>query len=640
MVDRRPAVVVTLVLLSVLSARAYLCHGQPPETRSHIWSSRQVTLTVKVVFVGFDSAYLDMSYMEFNVPSQKFQLFLGPRANTNVEFRFKYEYVFTRSDFKKLLVDHLSSIAKVEHSWNPFFNREVENTFFAAQDVEDWLHEHSSSFGDLPLNGYTLVLMNFREDLPSVTFQQYEPHKELVKNALTPHYYNASFEDPDLGLLSEAKFMTSWGGRRRIYFIDTSAGPSHRTSHLPLQLAAAANRVDFRTAFGSRWLSQRLSDLISASVHNLFAPDFGYPLHFAHSYVVKVLVLDTQRSESTTSHEGILKVEMIKTRLESLLPFASLHVGARFGRLDEFAELSKAVVQSSSEGEDTSIVDLYSVYEWLHANGPIHMSPLLGTVRDENQYDIPVIVLIFKNGTIFTAGSPEWLELRKPNGLEGVCGMAAYDMAVLGVDSKQFSCGASTQPKQSGKGYGLTRMVAQAAAIMIGLIPPSHYDPTQDFVSSVMAWYPKALSFSQFEMDAVLRGHTDILLMQAQAMLSTARWTFTNAENIAKARGAIRMAEAEYVQMKYSEAVKHAFDAASHASRVQGSFTTSPTIQELLPVAAAGIALGAAGAYFLARHRLLKPHARCPYCGRKLRWGPESRQWLCSRCGAIERKLQ
>lgn len=639
MVDRKRVLVAALLLLIFLSNHASFCYAQPPETRSHVMSTRQVALTIRVVFIGFDSVSLDVPYLKFSVPSQKFQLFLAPRVNTNVVFRFTYEFVFTDSDFKKSLIDHLSSIARAERSWNPFFGIDADNTFFAARKVEDWLHEHSALFGGVPLNGYTLIVMNLREDVPSVTTEQYDPQRNVVKVTPTPHYYNTSFEDPDLGLASEARFMTSWGGRGRLYFFDTSAGPSHRTSRLPLQVAAAADEVDVRTAFGSRWLSQKLSEIISSSVHNLFAPDFGYPLHFVPAYVAKVLVIDTRRAAPTADLERLVRAEKVESHLQSLLPFAKVHVDARFASIGEFAELSKAILQSTSKIGSSGVVDLNSLYEWFYVNGPKQMGPVFSTVRDENQYDIPVIVLIFDDGTVFTTSLPDWLELRKPDGLKGTCGIAAYDMAVLGIDSKQFSFGEVAQPRQNGKGYGLTRLVTQAIAIMIGLVPPFQYDLQQDFVSSVMARYPQALSFSQFEIDALLRGFVNMLLMQAESALAVARLTFTNIDNIAKARRAIRMAEAEYVQMRYSEAISYASEAASHTSKIQGSITASPSIQELLLVAVAGIVVGAIGAYVLVRRRLLKPYARCPYCGKRLEWVSQSRQWLCKRCGTIERSI-
>ena len=638
MVNRREVLIVSFLLPMLFLSHASFCYAQPPETTSHVISTRRVGLTVRVVFIGYDSASLDMPYLKFNVPSQKFQLYLAPRVNTNVLFRFAYEYVFTGSDFKRSLVEYLSSIGKVERSWNPFFSTMTENTFYAAQEVENWLNEHSLLFGGLPLNGYTLILMNLHDDIPSVTHRQYDPQTKAVKVTPTPHYYNASFEDPDLGLTSEAKFMTSWGGKERLYFIDTSAGPSHKTSNPPLQVEAAVDEVDIRTAFGSRWLSQKLSELISASVHNLFASDFGYPLHFVPAYLAKVLIIDARGSATAIGHQQLVRAEIVKSELQSLLPFATLRVDVRFARIGEFAELSKSVMRSMSKLESPSIVDLSSLYEWFHTSGPQHMGPVLTTVRDENQYDVPVIVLIFDGSTAFTTSSPEWLELKKPEGLKGACGIVAYDLAVLGIDSKQFSCGGDMHPRQDGKGFGLTKMVIQAIAIMVGLVPPFQYDLQHDFVFSVMARYPQVLSFSQFERDALLRGFADMLLMQAEGALAVARWTFANFESIAKARGAIRMAEAEYVQMRYFEAIRYASEATSHSSRIQGSITASTSLQDLLLVAGAGIALGSVGAYLLVRRRLLKPYARCPYCGVRLEWMSESRQWLCKRCGTIERK--
>jgi len=67
--------------------------------------------------------------------------------------------------------------------------------------------------------------------------------------------------------------------------------------------------------------------------------------------------------------------------LQSLLPFAKVDVDARFARVGEFAELSKAIIQSTSKIGNLGVVDLNSLYEWFYVNGPEQIVPVFNTVK-------------------------------------------------------------------------------------------------------------------------------------------------------------------------------------------------------------------------------------------------------------------
>ena len=243
-----------LIVTIMLGAIPIVTAESSSETQPYAAARREVSINVKIVFIGIDRTLVDKEYMTWNNPNYKYQSYLIPGINTNVVFMMNYDYVFVNSQFENNFVNYLSSIARREEHSNVLwkltyfgidenlvlnytsFKVTTLNTLYSADDVERWLIDHADGYDGSPSNGYTLIVADLSSKVPSVTAEQYNAiMKERIVEA-TPHYYNKTFTDPDLGIVRNRRWMTSWGGNARLYYIDLSAGPSLVTTQRNIEL--------------------------------------------------------------------------------------------------------------------------------------------------------------------------------------------------------------------------------------------------------------------------------------------------------------------------------------------------------------------------------------------------------------------
>ncbi|MBS7629008.1 hypothetical protein KEJ23_03425, partial [Candidatus Bathyarchaeota archaeon] len=166
-----------------------------------------------------------------------------------MRYYLNYEITFASKDFENSFVEYLKSIGISENLNNPFFKANTTNLFYSADLVEAWLGKHISELNSTH-NVYTLLLANLTGHVPSVTSKQYDAYLNKSISELTPHYYNVTYVDYDLGMKVKRRWMTSWGGRGRLYYIDLSAGPSNITRQFPLQWAVKSNNIDLGSTYG------------------------------------------------------------------------------------------------------------------------------------------------------------------------------------------------------------------------------------------------------------------------------------------------------------------------------------------------------------------------------------------------------
>src|SRR6266849_6559265 len=258
----RFATIFLLILLSISSVNGQYSQSNSPGA---VASSRVVPLTIKIVLLGFSSTDLNSSYLTSGInqiPVKYQQVLQGP-INTGVMFSFTYQYVYERanSTLVQSFARYLNSTGKEQDTvpgqlfsglYNPALNNtgtrvnRVQNYFYDASKVENWLTSNQTLFGTAPMAGYTFFIADLNATTPSLSYQQYQAYNTkcpaicTTNVTATAHYYNRTAMDPDLGLNLTRHYMNGWGGTGRIYYTDLSAGTSYWTDELPSQGAAGA----------------------------------------------------------------------------------------------------------------------------------------------------------------------------------------------------------------------------------------------------------------------------------------------------------------------------------------------------------------------------------------------------------------
>lgn len=634
-------------------------------------ATRTASFDIKVVLIGFDEMLIDKEYLKWNSPETRYQLFQIPGLSTNTVYSLSYEYVLPSESFTDGFVDFLQSNGKKEprqnvvwnisffkiktvYYWNyTHFPVQSSNTYYPADDVESWLVKHQSDYGGFPNNGYVLVLADLSTRLPSTTVDQFESALQGKDVEFTPHFYNKTYVDSDLRVKLNRRYMTAWGGHSRLFFADLSAGPEEAAEQLPIQLASAVNSVDLSTTYGRSWLNQFLADYVWGAVYNLFSPDFVYPINYASSYKVKVVVIDNRTDTTEPRITSTFDQQAAIKEWQTLVPWANVSAETKYVRIGDYPELQRIIVNSKSPAKygsppDSPALDARIVYEWLSENGQGHIKDFMEVKRDTDEFDIPVFAFAFTGKYEFGFTYKELIS-KELDFDRTIWGVSLYDLVLISHSSDDFKIGDSADPAQPGKGFGFTNTVIHEVGHMLGLMHPfaTSYDPTENFVASVMAYYPYEQGFSIFDRDALARGHADQLLRETAQLLAETPFVLVNQGDLSAARAKADSAEKAYANMSYGESVKDAEDAlrsAATAHLIGGGFIPA---QALGTIGLAGsFIVGVVVAYFLLQKRqkigvstIPVQFVRagfCSTCGKQLTWIPEYGRWYCFNCQKYE----
>lgn len=659
---------VLLVLLSILVVSSpFSAVSAQQQNASNTVAIRTAPFDIKVVLVGFDENLIDKDYLKWNSPDVRHQLTEIPGVSTNTQYSFNYEYVFPDESFTSSFVDFLKAHGRTEIRqnviWNISFFKimtgyflnythfpvQSANTYYPADDVESWLVQHQSDYGGFPKNGYVLILADLSSRLPSTTLDQFEPALQGKAVAPTPHFYNKTYFDSDLGIELNRRYMTAWGGHSRLFFADLSAGPEQAAEQLPIQLASRVNSVDLSTGYGKLWLNQFLTDYVSGAVFNLFTPDFIYPINYAASYKIKVVVFDNRTDTNDPPITQTFDEKAAVREWQALLPWAQVTTETRFVRVSDYPELQKILINSRSPAEygsppDTFAVDARPVYYWLSASGHNHIKDFMQVTRDVNEFDIPVFAFAFSGQYDFGFTYKEMIS-KEVDFDRTIWGVSLYDLVLISHSTYDFKRGNSTDPAQPGRGFGFTNTVIHEVGHMLGLMHPfaTLSDPTENFVASVMAYYPYENGFSVFDRDALARGQADQLLRQTTELLTQTPFVLINQGDISAARSKADAAEKAYSNMDYLGAIRNSTDAVSSAARAwtsSGSFIPAGSLG-IVEVAFAFL-VGVAVTYLVMRRRawgrvtpaVSEAHYAvfCSTCGKQLSWISEYSRWYCFNC--------
>ena len=650
------------ILLSISQANGQYSQSNSPGA---VAASRVVPLTIKVVLLGFSNTDLNSSYLTSGINSipVKYQQILQGPINTGVMYNFTYQYVYEEasSALVQSFARYVNSTGKEQDTvpgtpppffGNPALNKTstkvslVQNYFYDANKVENWLISNQTLFGAIPNPGYTLFISDLnRTIIPSLSFQQYQVAITKCScnstMAVQAHYYNRTVTDPDLGLSLPRHYMTSWGGTGRIYYTDLSAGTSYWTNELPMQVAAGARGVNLSTPYGRIWAAEFVNDYISGAVYNLFAADQLYPVTYAQRYNFQLFVFDNRTDAEKAKGPKIsttLNTTMVQNQLASLLPFATVTVSAKFSDITAYPQLAAVVANATTKVKDPAlsipIVDARLVWNWLSLYGKGHMTQFINATHTTSQYDIPGFLFAFQGNYTFAFTFKENIELSEPPGSIG--GVALGDMILVNQSNSTLTYGYNVFPKQPGKGFGFTRATIHELGHMIGLNHPFIYDQTEDFTNSVMAYYPDSNTYSQFDKDTVLRGINDELLIIAQDALAATGNSLINSGTIAIANREMALANQHYSTMDYAGAVQHSLAAALSALQAEqsGSLFSSGLVFGLIGLAV-GVAAGLLLGFLFFRKRKVTTavgYNRCPTCQQPVRWDPVQMKWYCDRC--------
>jgi len=580
--------------------------------RTEVSISRTTDLTIRTVIVGIPSELVNTTYLKWNAPAFKYQRYLNPGVTTGIQYRFDYDFVFPPKEFEDSFSEYLKSVGKNETIRNPFFRVNMTNTFYPANLTENWLKSHESYYGNYSEPAYTLVLANLTGTLPSATPSQYDDYLKRSMKKINPHYYNMTYVDSDLNISIRRRWMTSWGGSSRIYFIDLSAGPSNATKQLPIEWAAKANNITLDSPYGQRWLTQYLSDYIYGALEGLFAPDFLYPLNVADKYTVDILVIDNRTDYRIPSLNQTLNTSRIRSELERLLPYANIRVETRYANASLYSDLENLIAASTSPSryQNMAIVDARPVHYWLNSYGGNHSKDLFNATREDSEYRIPVLAFLFTGE--YTFGFTFKEDVTRSQNIASIWGVALGDVVLISHSSHDLIRGNYTDLKQPNKGFGLTQTIIHETGHMLGLVHPFRADNTQDFVSSVMAYYPYEYSFSQFDKDALLRGQADILLMSIRSQLMGVRPNILNQGLLTAIQRELEVAEKHHANMSYGESLSVSLEAMRGAKLARYlDSTLSAVIYAAATVFAVivGVALAGWGVHLLARMRIRKQTA-------------------------------
>jgi hypothetical protein len=658
--------VLIVLLVSISQVQAQVAYsGQSAAVA--LGGSRTVPLTIKIVFIGFLPTDINTTYLKsrINLPDQKPQAVLASSQTTGaVNFNFTYQPVFaTGADLTNLAI-YMTSIQKsvvtaagppgtTNPPQNPYFNDSttnigtVDNVFYDANKVESWLN--NQSYAANPVPGYTLFIADLHAQLPSLSYTEYQAYhcKPNCNNPRTVtaqvHYYNTTVTDPDLGLVQPRHYMTGWGGDNRSYFIDLSAGISYWTAEPPIQVAQQIRGVSAASNYALPWRTQFVADYITGAVYNLFGPDQLYPVQYSAKYVFHLFVIDARTPSEIAAGPTIMStvnVPAIKAQLQSLVPFATVEVTPVYETLSSVLGLSEVVSNATTNVYDpaanTTVVDAKLVYNWLSIEG--HVSQFLTPSRTTGQIDIPEFIFAFSGNHDF-AFTYKGDVFMSP--VDSIFGVSLGDMVLISHSQRDLNEGfeyTGTGSIQPGRGLGFTRTIIHESGHELGLVHPFDYDIDEDFVNSIMAYYPNANVYSQFDKDLELRAINDELLIYAQVTIASAGSSLLNSGTITAAQTAMATAEQKYNAMDYAGAVSYSLAAAQDAANAQTSGTNifggfGAVLYVVLGVLV-GAAIGLVLGFLIFRKRTTGGLAyyRCPTCNRALRWDPAMARWYCDYC--------
>ncbi len=583
---------------------------QPQVPTAHASLVRQVAMPVKVVFVGLNPALVDTSFIKWNgnLPSTSYGEVYYPQPNvTGVQYNVQYSFTFADEAYKQKLVSFLQSIQQAKTGRNPWFyvympdesgflNQVFYSTNYVVYDanqVESWMYSNQQDLGGFPSNGWTLMLLNLTDALPSLDWNSYKAfigsYRQTEPNG-TAHYYGINPRDGDLGYTYRYRdFMTGWGAVHRFWFDDLSAGPSFQTypEDIPLQIALRDNNVSLASSYGKNWLTEYLADYVYQATINIVTPWYLYPPIYSNKYSFNIHIFDnrTTTEKSQVDVHSTIKADQVKESFQDLIPYSQVEVSVTFENLTNYPDLQQILnhnyrySDSFTAGIDFGspqkygIVDARPVYQYLVD----HLRQFEPNYRrDRTEFTDPAFLFALSNNTVF-AWDYKWL-------IGPFGGVALGDMALIGSSQFDFLRGNFVSPAQPNVGIGFTFDAIHELGHDLGLTHPHDPGgPTGDFTLSPLSYYTYTYTWGQRDRDALQRAHVDQIYFEIESAVPYPSSDLANQ---------LSVVDTEYSQMNYTAALTSALKAESMiGSGAPSSFVFSQPVIYVLIGLIVGVAI-------------------------------------------------
>lgn len=500
------------------------------------------SITVRIALVGLSD--VDRDELLWNLEPEiepMIQVSSSPQGLSELsygaKFKINYDIVAVSSQATNGLEDYLKSIGSKEKVpkfldgygyWSSASDK-TNYAVFDAQKTEDWINSHVSDFGAIPDDGYTVIVADLRD--VSNMHHYYERQYLSLDPASTKAKY---YTKPEIFPI--VNWMASWGGHHRFYFLDLSGGdPQYdytQDGHIPIQdfNIRYYNSEKYKFKRDVHTVTEYVADYVAEAVRNLFLPSYVYAPTYAKSYKIVINIFDDTGRMQLDRVSDYLSADLVKKAFETVIPYATWDVSVTAHRLSDDAALDEVVSNSVifSSGKiagtfgDKVYIDYYDyrpIYRYLQSHATQYFDSSSG-----DSVVLPVYEFVLKSSSRFAQTWQEQIGSisKGPDSPDRTFGgISLGDLVIIGRSERNIF----------DFGYEFTQTTIHELGHSIGLMHPHSYGWTEDYVPSAMSYTTYEYGFSQFDADAVQRGHADFFLSQVQgAMQASSTMTMQNTE--------------------------------------------------------------------------------------------------------------